>query len=168
MEIGPNSVVVFDYTLRNDAGEVLDSSDGSEPLIYLHGHGQIVSGLEAALTGKKVGDKFKAVVPPEEGYGEAGEGETVTVPREELPPGPDPEVGMELSALGPDGEEASLWITEVNDQTVTLTADHPLAGVTLHFDVEVKSVRAATAEELAHGHAHDGDGHGHGHGHMHH
>jgi FKBP-type peptidyl-prolyl cis-trans isomerase SlyD len=161
MQIGPNSVVAFDYTLTDGEGEVLDTSSGDEPLTYLHGHGQIVPGLESAMLGKKAGDKFKAVVTPKDGYGESGAGERITVPREELPEGPDPEVGMELEAVGPNGEHASLWIAEVNDDSVVLTSDHPLAGVTLHFDVEVRSVREATKDELEHGHAHGEGGHHH-------
>jgi FKBP-type peptidyl-prolyl cis-trans isomerase SlyD len=165
MKIGSNAVVSIDYTLRSDKGQVLDSSDGGEPLTYLHGQGQIIPGLEAALAGKSKGDALKVVVPPKDGYGERTPDSTVRVRREELPEGQEPEVGMELEAEGPDGESQQLWIVAVEKDSVVLSSDHPLAGETLHFDVTVRDVRAATEEELAHGHAHGEHGHDHDHDH---
>ena len=161
MKIGANAVVSIDYTLTNDRGDVLDSSDGGEPLTYLHGHSQIIPGLETQLEGKRAGDKLTAVVPPKDGYGEASPENTVRVPRTELPEGPEPEVGMELEATGPNGESQALWIVGVDPDAVVLSTDHPLAGVTLHFDVTVRDVRAATDEEISHGHAHGEHGHEH-------
>jgi FKBP-type peptidyl-prolyl cis-trans isomerase SlyD len=154
MKIGANSVVAIDYTLTNDAGEVLDSSDDGEPLTYMQGAGQIIPGLEAALEGKQAGDAFQTVIAPKDGYGEKGAERPVRVDREALPEDAEPEVGMEFEAVGPDGEEIHLWVVAVDDQAVTLSADHPLAGETLHFDVKVREVRPATAEEIEHGHAH--------------
>jgi FKBP-type peptidyl-prolyl cis-trans isomerase SlyD len=163
MKIGSNAVVSIDYTLTDDSGEVLDSSDGGEPLTYLHGHDQIIPGLESQLEGKGKGDSLKATIAPKDGYGERHPDRTVRVKRTELPEGPEPEVGMELEAVGPTGDAQQLWIVGVDKESVTLSTDHPLAGVTLHFDVTVRDVRAATAEELSHGHAHGEDGHEHHH-----
>lgn len=162
MQIAKNTVVTFEYTLRNDAGEVLDASEPGSPISYLHGHSQIVPGLESALLGKGAGDALNTVVPPADGYGER-RGRTVTVPRAELPTEVEPEPGMALHAVGPDGSEAVLWVDTVRDDQVVLSFEHPLAGVTLHFDVKVHDVREATVQELAHGHAHGAHGHEHHH-----
>jgi FKBP-type peptidyl-prolyl cis-trans isomerase SlyD len=159
MRITKNVVVSIDYTLRDDEGEVLDSSEGDEPLVYLHGQGQIIEGLENSLDGRATGDAFKVTVAPKDGYGEKSTSGAVRVPREELPEGPDPEVGMELEAVGPNGEVATLYVVGVEDDSVLLSTDHPLAGVTLHFDVTIREVRDATADELSHGHAHGPGGH---------
>src|SRR5690348_15724134 len=161
MKIGSNAVVAFDYTLTDDGGEVLDSSDEGEPLTYLHGHGQIVPGLESVMEGHVAGDTLKAVVSPKDGYGERNVDRVVKIPRSELPEGEEPEVGMELGAVGPNGEVATLWIISVEKEDVLVSTDHPLAGITLHFDVTVREVREATSEELAHGHVHGADGHDH-------
>jgi FKBP-type peptidyl-prolyl cis-trans isomerase SlyD len=162
MRITKNAVVSIDYTLRDDEGEVLDTSDGDEPLVYLHGEGQIIEGLENALDGRVIGDAFKIVVSPKDGYGEKSTTGAVRVTIEELPEGPTPEVGMELEAVGPNGEVATLYVVGVEADAVMLSTDHPLAGVTLHFDVTIREVREASAEELTHGHAH-GPGGAHDH-----
>ena len=161
MKISRGTVVSIDFTLTDDAGEVIDSSDGGEPLVYLHGEGHIVEGLERALEGRKEGDSFSVDVEPELGYGEESGEEPVRVSRKQLPAEPPPEVGMDLHAVDDSGEEQTFWIVDVDDESVLLSADHPLAGLTLHFDVKVREVRAATEEELAHGHAHGPDGHHH-------
>jgi FKBP-type peptidyl-prolyl cis-trans isomerase SlyD len=161
VKISENKVVSIDYTLKNDAGEVLDTSEGEEPLEYLHGHGQIVPGLEKALAGKGHGDKVKVKVSPEEGYGERDPERIIRVPRSQLPQGLTPEVGMSLAAQGDDGELIPLRVAEVQNDAVLLDANHPLAGEALHFEVEIKSIREATSEELEHGHAHGPDGHHH-------
>ncbi len=161
MKIGKDAVVAIEYTLKDDAGEVLDTSEGADPLTYLHGSGQIIPGLESALEGKAVGDAFNVVVQPKDGYGEKEAPGAIKLPRDQLPEGPEPEVGMELEAAGPDGEVETLFIVGVEKDAVLLSTDHPLAGVTLHFDVKVATVRPATKQELSHGHAHGGDGHDH-------
>lgn len=161
MRITRGMVVSIDYTLTDDDGEEIDSSEGNEPLMYLHGEGQIVEGLERELEGKKVGDEFSVDVPPELGYGEESGEAPIRVPRSALPKSPEPEVGMDLHAESPDGDEQTFWIVDVADDHVMVTADHPLAGLTLHFDVKVREVRPATEEELSHGHAHGPDGHHH-------
>lgn len=158
--IRDDSVVTLKYVLKNDAGEILDQSEGDDLLVYMHGAENIVPGLESALTGKKVGDKVDAIVKPEDGYGEAS-GESERVPKSAMPP--DVEVGMDLLAQDPDGEVIPFWVKGIEGDEVIVTPDHPLAGVTLHFSVEIVEVREATQEEIEHGHPHGPDGHGHGH-----
>lgn len=160
MQITDNSVVNIHYTLTNDAGDVLDSSEGREPLAYLHGHHQIIPGLENALLGKTTGDTFEVAIAPEEGYGPRVEEAVQTVPREAFAQIPDLAVGMQLHGESPQGP-MSVVVKEINDDSVVVDANHPLAGVTLNFAVSVVSVREATESELAHGHAHGGDGHHH-------
>lgn len=154
MTIKTDAVVSIDYTLKNDAGEVIDSSQGAEPLQYLHGHGNIVPGLEQALAGKVTGDEVKVSVPPERGYGARDPQRVFDVDRSRLPGDLDPKVGTMLAMQTPEGHQVPLTITQVGAETVTVDANHQLAGETLHFEVAVRDVRDATAEELAHGHAH--------------
>lgn len=161
MKIADGCVVAMDYTLKTEDGSLIDTSEGDEPMWYLHGSGQIVPGLESALTGRAVGDKLEAVVKPEDGYGPRHDDRVLTVPRSKLPDSPEPEVGMQLEAQGRRGEQVVLWVTDINGDEVTLDGNHPLAGQTLHFEVEVKDVREATADEKKHGHAHGPDGHHH-------
>lgn len=162
MTITADHVVEFDYTLTNDKGEVLDTSrgEGRRPLAYLHGKNNIIPGLEKHLEGKKEGDQFNATIAPEEAYGERTDDRVTTVPRAELAQIPDLQAGMQLQAQTPQGTQV-VTVTEVNDDTVTLDANHPLAGETLNFDIEVVAVRKATDEEVAHGHAHGPEGHEH-------
>lgn len=154
MNIEQDTVVTLDYTLRGDDGAVIDSSDG-DPLLYLHGHENIVPGLEKALTGKAVGDDLKVTVPAAEGYGERDDNRVIDAAREDLPEDLQPEVGMMLAMETEGGDVIPLTITAVEEQTVTLDGNHQLAGQTLHFEVSVRDIRGATAEELAHGHPHD-------------
>ena len=150
--IESDQVVSIHYTLTTDAGEVLDSSEGRDPLKYLHGHQNIVPGLESALAGKVVGDKFDVVVSPEEGYGVRDESRVAKIPRSEVKL-PDLEPGMMLQAQTSQGPMI-LKVVEVGDEDVTVDANHELAGVTLHFAVEVIAVRPAEPEEIDHGHVH--------------
>lgn len=162
MKIAEGSVVEIDYTLRDDEGDVIDTSAEEGPLHYLHGHGQIVPGLEKALLGRVAGDALKVSVAPEEGYGPHHADRVVTVPRGRLPADAEPEVGMVLEGNGPDGESILLRVVDLSEEGVTLDANHPLAGENLHFEVTVRSVRVATVAELQHGHAHGpGDHHDH-------
>lgn len=160
MRIAKDSVVAFEYTLKNDAGEVVDES-GDEPLTYLHGHGQIVPGLEAALIGKEAGAKLLVKVSPKEGYGEKTTDKTVRIAKDEFPEDAEPEIGMALDAVGPNGKSIVLWVIGKDKDGIEVSLDHPLAGVTLHFDVSIKDVRKATKEELAHGHVHGAGDHHH-------
>jgi FKBP-type peptidyl-prolyl cis-trans isomerase SlyD len=157
MQIDAKRAVTFHYSLRDDEGTVLDSSDGREPLTYLHGEGNIVPGLEKALVGKQAGDEVKVTVTPEEGYGVRDESNIRNVPRRRLPEGKI-EPGMRLRLQTNEGEMPAL-VTAVRGDYVTIDANHPLAGMTLHFEVKVVEVRDATEEELAHGHVHGPGGH---------
>lgn len=158
--IAAKKVVAIHYTLTSGEGEELDSSAGGEPLAYLHGADNIVPGLERQLEGKKVGDKIEAVVPPEEGYGEHSGMSPQPVPRAAFE-GAEPQEGMPLVLEDDEGNEMQFWISEIQDEVVLLTPDHPLAGVTLCFAVEVVEIRDATDEELEHGHVHTGHEHSH-------
>jgi FKBP-type peptidyl-prolyl cis-trans isomerase SlyD len=154
MKIGADKVVSVEYTLRNEAGEILDTNEGQEPLAYLHGHGEIVLGLERALEGKEVGDSLRVTVDSADGYGPHDEEKVIRVPRAALPAGLDLEIGMLLVAEGPNGEQFPLRVVGLSSQEATLDGNHPLAGQTLHFEVRVREVREATEGELEHGHAH--------------
>ncbi|MEQ1569707.1 MAG: peptidylprolyl isomerase [Myxococcota bacterium] len=151
--IGDGKVATFHYTLTNDAGEVLDSSDGHEPLAYLHGAGNIVPGLERQLAGKGSGDEFATRVAPEDGYG-LREGEPQPVERKAFPPDAKIEKGMTFHAQTPDGDVIRLTVDRVEADTVWVDDNHPLAGVALNFAVRVVEVRDATDEEIEHGHPH--------------
>ena len=160
MSIQKDSVVTFHYTLKDDAGAVIDSSDGSEPLAYLHGHGNLVPGLERELAGKSAGDKLNVSLAPADGYGEYDQALVQRIPRRQLRGINKVHVGMQLHAQTADGPR-EVTVTQVVGDTVTIDANHPLAGKNLHFDIDITEVRAATAEELAHGHVHGAHGHHH-------
>ena len=160
MTIAKDHVVEIDYKLTNDAGEVLDTSEGAAPLAYLHGHNNIVVGLEKQLEGKAEGDNFKASVDPSEGYGERTENLVSQVPKDEFKDIPDLQEGMQLQAQTEQGFQI-FTVAKIEGETVTVDGNHPLAGQTLHFEVTVKSIRAATSEELDHGHVHGPGGHHH-------
>ena len=160
MKAAAGMVVTMHYTLTDDRGEVLDSSSGSEPLAYLHGAQNIIPGLERALEGTTAGHKAKVTVAPAEGYGEKDPASVFEAPREHFPPDLELKPGVRVSADGPQGP-ISFLVVSVTDQTATLDGNHPLAGQTLHFDVEIVNVRAATDEEKEHGHVHGEGGHHH-------
>ena len=159
--VADKTVVTVHYTLKNSEGETLDSSEGDEPLTYLHGAGNIVPGLEKQLAGKAVGAKLSVVVQPADGYGLREGPEPHKVPLSSFPDDEEVEVGMEIVASGPNGEAFPLWVIDVGDDHAVLDHNHPLADVVLHFDVEVTEIRAASDEELAHGHPHGPGGHHH-------
>ncbi len=159
MKIAKERVALFHYTLKNDNGEVLDSSDGGEPLAYIHGEFNIVEGLENALEGKEAGDKLDVSVEAAEGYGEYDESLVQPVPKEQFGDHP-VEIGAQFhaeTAVGP----RVVTVTAVEDDQVVIDANHSLAGENLHFSVEVVEVREATKEELDHGHVHGPGGHEH-------
>lgn len=161
MLIANQHVVAIDYTLSNDAGEVIDSSAGAEPLVYLHGAGNIIAGLEKALLGKAVGDELDVSIEPEEAYGEYS-AELITNLGREMFEGVDQlEVGMQFHASAPDGGMQIVTIRDIDGDQVTIDGNHPLAGQQLNFKVKVVSIRAASEEELAHGHVHGEGGHQH-------
>jgi FKBP-type peptidyl-prolyl cis-trans isomerase SlyD len=161
MLIAQDSVVTLHYTLKDDAGEVLDSSSAGEPLAYLHGHGNLIPGLERALAGKGPGDKLQVRVPPAEGYGEYDRQLIQRVPRRNLRGISNLRAGMRLQANTGQGVR-SVTVTQIAGDMVTLDANHPLAGKSLNFEVEIAEVREATPEEIAHGHVHQPGGHHHG------
>jgi FKBP-type peptidyl-prolyl cis-trans isomerase SlyD len=161
--IAPDHVVSLEYHLTDDAGETLDSNKGGEPLSYLHGHDQIVPGLERALDGKAVGHEASVTVSAEDGYGARDEERLVTVGRDRFEF--EPEAGQVLEASLPSGGSVPFVVVEVTKDTVVLDGNHPLAGKTLHFEVKVLGVRPASAEELEHGHVHGDGGDGHHHHH---
>lgn len=160
MQISDNTVVRIHYTLKNESGDVLDSSSGQEPLAYLHGVGNIIPGLESALTGHKAGDNVQASIEPKDAYGERHEELVQSIPRSAFPV-QDIEPGMRFSAGSPDGRDQVVTVVKVEDDIVTVDGNHPLAGETLYFDVEVVDLREATEEEATHGHVHGPGGHDH-------
>lgn len=160
MHIAKNTVVSLHYTLTDDKGEVLDSSVGGHPLVYLHGVGGIIPGLENALTNRQPGDKLKVTIDPDEAYGEHDPQQVQQVPRSAFQGVDQIEVGMQFTAQGEHGV-VTVSVVDVDAETVTIDANHPLAGVRLHFDCDVVDVREASEEELAHGHAHGEGGHHH-------
>lgn len=159
--ITAGKVVALSYTLKNLEGEVLDSADSSDPLHYLHGAENIVPGLEQVLDGKSVGDKVSAEVPPELAYGPRQGTGPQSVPRDAFPPDAEIEEGMAFTVENEEGEELDLWVVGVEADQVLVDMNHPLAGVTLCFDVEVLAIRDSTPEEQHHGHPHGPDGHHH-------
>lgn len=160
MQVADNTAVSIHYTLTNDKKEVLDSSDGREPLVYLHGHGNIIKGLESALAGKSAGDKLDVRIAPADGYGERDERNIQQVPRRAFQGIKDIKPGMRFQAQGPNGP-TSVVVTRVAGDMVTVDGNHELAGEWLNFAVEIVEVRAASEEELAHGHVHGPGGHHH-------
>jgi len=160
MSIAQDQVVSINYTLKDDAGAVIDQSAAGEPLTYLHGHGNLIPGLERELAGKNTGDRLQVKITPADGYGEYDRALVQKVPRRALKGLADVRVGMRLQAQTADGARP-VTVTQLTGDMVTLDGNHPLAGKNLNFDVEVTHVRAATAEELAHGHVHGPDDHHH-------
>jgi len=152
--IDDNLIVSMHYKLTDDDENVLDSSDGSEPLAYLHGAGNIIPGLEKVLVGKVAGDSLQVRIEPEEGYGEIIPDLIQTVERAAFDGVDSVEAGMSFEAQGPDGSTQNIVVKEVNGDEVTIDANHSLAGVVLHFDIEIVDVREATEEEVDHGHIH--------------
>ena len=156
--IAPNKVGAIHYPVKTAEGQTLDQSKEGNPLSFIHGRGMLIPGLENALEGKEVGEKFTAEIGPEEAYGERHEGLIQTVPRNLFGEN-DVQPGMQFRASTDQGDQ-SVIIVEVNDDEVTVDGNHPLAGVNLNFDVEVVEVRDATEQELEHGHVHaDGEDH---------
>lgn len=161
MNISDSTVVKMHYTLKNDAGEVIDSSSGGDPLEYLHGAGNIIPGLETALEGKAKGAKFNVTIPPEQAYGARDERLIQRIPKDQFPDPKRLTKGMRFQINGPNGPMI-LAVMDVTDTEVVVDGNPELAGETLHFDVEVLDVRQATEEEVEHGHAHGAGGHHHG------
>jgi len=152
MTVEKNRVVSIDYRLKDDAGQIIDSSEGSDPLVYLHGTGNIIPGLERHLEGKKAGDRVNCVIEAKDAYGERDESLLFKVGKSEFE-GADLKAGMQFEAHGEDGAQI-VTVIGIEGEEVTIDANHPLAGEKLHFDVKVVEIREATSEELEHGHVH--------------
>ena len=159
MQITKNSVVSFHYTLNDADGKLLDTSAGRDAFAYIQGHSMIVPGLERQLEGRKAGESLLAVVSASEGYGELDPSLVHKVPKDRFG-GQNVEVGMQFQA-GEQGEMGVFTVIGLEDDIVVLNGNHPLAGVTLHFNVEITDVREATPDELSHGHVHGPGGHHH-------
>jgi len=159
MQIENNKVATLSYHLKNAQGELLDKADAGQPFIYLHGANNIVVGLESRLAGKTMGDSVSAVVPPEEAYGVRDDSLTQEIPRNMFENMDETMLvaGAQFEAQTNAGREI-ITIVSVSDDTISIDANHPLAGETLHFDIEVLSVREASAEEISHGHVHAAGG----------
>jgi FKBP-type peptidyl-prolyl cis-trans isomerase SlyD len=160
MQATKERVVSIDYTLTDDQGNVLDTSRGRGPLSYLHGAGNIIPGLESALEGKSPGDTLSVSVPPADGYGERDAALIQSVPRSQFPAGAQVQPGAQFQAQTPVGPRV-ITVVDADPNSVTVDANHPLAGVSLNFEVEVVEVRDAAEEEIRHGHVHGPDGHEH-------
>lgn len=152
--IGDNLVVSMHYTLKDDDGNVIDTSEGAEPLTYLHGAGNIIPGLERALVGKTQGDAMDVKVEPAEGYGDMVPELIKVIDKSTFRDVEAIEPGMEFQAQSPDGDMQRIVVRAVEGDEVTIDGNHPLAGMELHFAVEITAVREATQEEVDHGHAH--------------
>ncbi len=160
MVIADQCVVSLDYKLTNSEGDTIDASTPDQPLVYLHGAAGIIPGLEGELAGKAAGDDFMVTVRPEQGYGQRDERLIQQAPRSQFPADADIQVGMQFTANSPDGN-FNVVVTEVTPDTITIDANHPLAGMTLTFEGKVLDIREATAEELEHNHAHGPGGYQH-------
>lgn len=154
MNVKDNCAVALHYTLTSDSGEVITSSHGEEPMRYLHGAGMLVPGLERALTGRAAGDRFEVTIQPEDGYGLVDPELVQRVEPGVLEGIENLEVGAQLEAQSPEGHKHFVIVREISDDCVTLDANAPLAGMVLHFDITVDSIREATEQELEHGHVH--------------
>ena len=157
MKISKNTIASIEYTLRDDEGEIIDSSEGNSPLEVLVGQGQLIPGLEKALMGLEAGKELKISVNPEEAYGDYNPGLEVVVPMSQIKTDDEIEEGVHFQVDTPDGT-LIYEVQKIEGDQVTMNGNHPLAGQVLHFDVKVVSVRAATEEELKHGHAHSEGG----------
>lgn len=160
MNVQKNKVVGIDYKLTDGSGKMIDSSKDHGPLYYIQGTGSLIPGLEVELEGKKAGDHLDVKIAAKDGYGERNDGLCQSVPRSQFESTEGLEIGMQFEVETEQGELV-VTVTKIEGDTVTVDGNHPLAGMDLHFDVTVKEVREATAEELAHGHVHGEHGHHH-------
>lgn len=160
MVIAQNTVVSIDYTLKDSEGKVLDTSEGREPLVYLHGVGALIPGLEKELEGKTAGNDVNAVIAPEDAYGERREDLLKVVSKDGFQGDEEMNVGMQVQLQTEHGPAVAV-ISKIEGNDVTLDLNHPLADMTLHFDVNIVEVREASKEEIEHGHVHGPGGQQH-------
>lgn len=151
-------VVEIHYQIKSQTGEVLDTTMGFSPLPYIHGKGNIIPGLERALNGKKLGEEFKGTIPFLEAYGEKRADLIQTVSKDKFKNQEEIQIGHQFRIATADGQSVVVCITDIREDEVVLDANHPLAGLDLHFELKVVSIRQATEEELHHGHLHMGAG----------
>lgn len=161
MQITDNTVVSFEYTLTDDSGNILDTSEGREALSYIHGSGSIIPGLENALAGKLLGDELSVTVSPDEGYGKRNEQLIQVVSRDMFESIDNLEVGMQFHGQSPGEHPIVITVTAIEGDDITIDGNHPLAGFNLNFEIKIIAVRDATEEELEHGHVHGPEGHHH-------
>jgi len=160
MFIAPKMVVELYYKLTDDQGNMIDEANSARPFLYIHGLSQIIPGLENQLTGKKSGDALKVNINPEDAYGTRDESLVMAVNKTEFGSPAEIKVGMHIEIETEQGANVAV-VKNITDAQIVLDLNHPLAGKSLHFDVKVQSIRAATAEEISHGHVHGPHGHHH-------
>lgn len=148
---------MINYVLRDDEGEIIDQSEKNDPLGYLHGHNNLVPGLEKTLAGKAKGDSFKVRVAAEEGYGAYDDSLVRSVEKKHFETEGELEIGMRFQLDTPDGETLVFQLTELNGDHVTIDGNHPLAGVALNFEIQIVDIRDASQDEITHGHMHSAD-----------
>jgi len=161
MQISKNTVVTLEYTLKDNEGVVIDQSSGDDAFAFIHGVGGIIPGLENALEGKKADDELSVTIEPEEGYGHREEALLADVSLDKFEGAGEIQEGMQFQTASEDGTPRVVTVVKIADGMVTVDGNHPLAGVTLNFDVKVLDVRDASQEELDHGHVHGPGGHDH-------
>lgn len=162
MQAAQDTVVTFHYSVRDDAGQDIDTSrDNGQPLSVLIGHRNIITGVEKALLGREAGDRFEVTVPPADGYGERREGFTQRVPKKYFPEPGRLHVGQSVVLNVSGGGQRAVTVLKIGSSVVDVDLNPPLAGKVLQFDIEVIDVRAATPEELAHHHVHAAGAHAH-------
>jgi FKBP-type peptidyl-prolyl cis-trans isomerase SlyD len=160
VQLTKDKVAILNYTLKDKDSNIMDQSDDAT-FSYIHGSKMLIPALENALEGKQAGDKVNLVIEPENAYGERDENRVQRVPRKMFPPEQELEVGMPFSSATPEGKAVNVVITAIEEHEVVIDGNHPLAGMALHFDIELIEVRDASEEELAHGHVHGPGGHQH-------
>lgn len=161
MVVASDKVVLIHYTLTNDEGKVIDSSSGGDPLAYIHGHGNLIPGLERELEGQTSGAKLSVKIAPADGYGERDAALIQRVPKRSFGGVSNLQPGMQFQAQGSDGHARTVTVKSIQGDMVMIDGNHPLAGEHLNFEVEITEVRDATQEELEHGHVHGTGGHHH-------
>lgn len=149
LRVGPDTLVKLAYTLFDQDGNVAGQADKDDPLTYVHGYAQIVPGLERALEGLRAGEQREITVQAEEAFGEHEEAGVFEVDKADFPDAADVEVGDEFIAHGPDGEPVALRVIDVLPDGFRVDTNHPLAGQTVRFQVQISDVRAASEEEIA-------------------
>ena len=161
MQVEKDKVVSFHYSLSDDAGNAIEDSRAHEPLVILYGRGNIIAGLEQALAGRAAGDHFDVVVSPAQGYGERREDFTQRVPKKYFRDAEHLKPGDTTVLTTQNGRQQAVQIIKVGSSVIDVDLNHPMAGKTLHFGIEITDVRDASEEEIAHGHVHGAGGHHH-------